>query len=202
VTSSRTGRAILFPQDTPTLLRRGVLALAWLGLVGTTTELVFLRHWRSATQLVVWPFVVFLSVAAFLVSLRPSARSIVAVRWLAVAVVVASIVGIGLHVIENLDAGPLDRNYASIWSSMTPFDQWWAAITGGVGPAPVLAPGALAEISLALLLATVRHPLLEGQAGRYRSRRAAAVGAARTSASRTASSVMDPIVDSSASKSR
>jgi hypothetical protein len=167
VTSSRTERAAnLFQQDTPTLLRRGVLALAWLGLLGTATELVFLRHWQSATQLIVWPFVGVLAVAAVLVSLRPTARSIAIVRWLAIAVVMASVVGVGLHVVENLDAGPLDRNYASIWSSMTAFDQWWAAITGGVGPAPVLAPGALAEISLALLLATVRHPLLQRQVGR------------------------------------
>jgi hypothetical protein len=161
MTSLRTELAVgLTQQDTPTLLRRGVLVLAWLGLAGTTTELIFLRHWASATQLIAWPFVAVLGVAAVLVSARPTARSIVIVRWLAVAVVVASVVGVGLHIVENLDAGPLDRDYASIWASMSVFDQWWAAITGGVGPAPVLAPGALAEISLALLLATVRHPAL------------------------------------------
>jgi hypothetical protein len=165
VTSLRTELAVGFTQqDTPTLLRRGVLALAWLGLMGTTTELVFLRHWASATQLIVWPFVALLAVGALLISTRPTAGSIVIVRWLALAVVVASVVGVGLHVIENLDAGPLDRDYASIWASMSGFDQWWAAITGGVGPAPVLAPGALAEISMGLLLATVRHPALEALA--------------------------------------
>jgi hypothetical protein len=161
MTSLRTELAVGFTQrDTPTLLRRGVLALAWLGLVGTTTELIFLRHWASATQLIVWPFIAVLGVAAVLVSARPTARSILIVRWLAVAVVVASVVGVGLHIVENLDSGPLDRDYASIWVSMSVFDQWWAAITGGVGPAPVLAPGALAEVSLALALATLRHPVL------------------------------------------
>jgi hypothetical protein len=166
VTWSRTKRASnLVQQDTPTLLRRGVLALAWLGLLGTTTELVFLRHWQSATQLIVWPFVVVLGAAALVVSVSPTRRSIGVVRWLAAVVVLASVVGVGLHVIENLDAGPLDRTYASAWSSMTPFDQWWAAITGGVGPAPVLAPGALAEISLAVLLATVRHPAVDARSG-------------------------------------
>jgi hypothetical protein len=153
--------ADLVQQDTPTLLRRGVLALAWLGLIGTTFELVFLRHWASATQLIVWPFVGLLAVGAVLMSTRPTARSVSIVRWLAVAAAVATVVGVGLHVIENLDAGPLDRNYAAIWSSMSPFDQWSAAITGGVGPAPVLAPGALAEVSLALLLTTVRHPAVQ-----------------------------------------
>ena len=153
--------ADLFQQDTPTLLRRGVLALAWLGLMGTTIELVFLRHWSSATQLIVWPLVGVLAVSVVLISLLPTSRSIVLVRWLAVGVVLVSIIGIGLHGIENIDAGPLDRNYAQIWSSMSPLDQWWVAITGAVGPAPVLAPGALAEISLAILVTTIRHPALE-----------------------------------------
>jgi hypothetical protein len=70
-------------------------------------------------------------------------------------------VGIGLHLVENLAAGPLDRAFASVWDTLTPVEQVWTAATGGVGPAPVLAPGVLAEISLALLLATVRHPTLE-----------------------------------------
>jgi hypothetical protein len=153
----------LISQDTPTLLRRGVLALAWLGLAGTTTELVFLRHWQSATQLIVWPFVAVLGIAALLVSVRPRPRTIVLVRWLAAVVVVVAAIGVGLHVIENLAAGALDRNYASTWSSMAPIDQWWAAITSGVGPAPVLAPGALGEISLAVVLATVRHPTLDAR---------------------------------------
>ena len=43
---------------------------------------------------------------------------------------------------------------------MSSVAQWWEAITGGVGPAPVLAPGVLAEISLALLIATLRHPAM------------------------------------------
>jgi len=145
VSGSRPGwAATLRQQDTPTLLRRGVLALAWLGLIGTTTELVFLRHWSSVTQLIVWPFVGSLFVGASVATLRPSPRPLVIVRWLAIVVMLASVVGVGLHVIENLDAGPLDRDCAAVWASMSAFEQWWAAITGGVGPAPVLAPGALA----------------------------------------------------------
>jgi hypothetical protein len=77
------------------------------------------------------------------------------VRTLAVVALVVSTTGVALHVIENLDAGPLDRAYAATWDTMSPLAQWWTAITGGVGPAPVLAPGALAEIALALALGTV-----------------------------------------------
>jgi len=67
---------------------------------------------------------------------------------------------LAFHVLENLDAGPLDRNYAATWDSMSPIDQWFTAVTGGVGRAPTLAPGVLAEMGLGLLLATVRHPSL------------------------------------------
>ena len=57
-----------------------------------------------------------------------------------------------------LTAGPLDRNYAATWDAMSGFDQLVAAVTGAVGQGPTLAPGVPAEMSLALLLATIRHP--------------------------------------------
>jgi hypothetical protein len=41
---------------------------------------------------------------------------------------------------------------------MSPLRQVFVASTGSVGEAPILVPGTLAEIALALMLATVRHP--------------------------------------------
>ncbi|CAN5230443.1 hypothetical protein BH18CHL2_BH18CHL2_06310 [soil metagenome] len=41
--------------------------------------------------------------------------------------------------------------------------RWWTAFTKSVGPAPTLAPTALANVSLLLLLATRRHPGLAGR---------------------------------------
>jgi hypothetical protein len=145
-------------RDTATLLRNGVLALAGLGIAGTVVELVFLRHWSSATATIVWVGVVALGAGFGGLLRRPTATRIRAVRILAAAGLVVSLLGIGFHVLENLDAGPLDRAFAARWATMSAVDQWFTAITGGVGPAPTLAPGALAEISLALLLTTVRHP--------------------------------------------
>jgi hypothetical protein len=146
--------------DTPTLQRRGLLALAGLGLAGTATELVFLRHWSGATQLIVWPAIAALAIAFVAVARRASPSTVRAARSLAGLVVVIALAGVALHVLENLDAGPLDRHFATTWDGLGAAQQWWLAITGGVGPAPVLAPGALAEISLALLLSTLRHPAL------------------------------------------
>lgn len=146
--------------DSATLLRRGVCALAALGIAGTTVELVFLRHWQTATQLIVWPALVVLGFALVALVRRPTSQTVQAVRVLAATIAAIALLGVALHVIENLGAGPLDRNFAATWDSMSAVEQWWAAITGGVGPAPVLAPGVLAEMSLALAIATLRHPSL------------------------------------------
>jgi hypothetical protein len=146
--------------DPATVFRRGVLALAGLGLLGTTVELVFLRHWTSLTQLVVWPGVVALAIGLWLVVRAPTARRVERARILALVVLVIAATGVALHVHANLDAGPLDRRYATTWDTLGSVEQWWLAITGGVGPAPVLAPGALAEIGLTLLLGTFAHPAL------------------------------------------
>ncbi len=152
--------ALIRDLDTPTLLRRGVLALATLGIVGTGIELVFLRHWQNATQLIAWPAILALGLALLLFVRKPRRRGIQAARGIAGVVILLSGLGIALHFYVNLNAGPLDRDYGPRWEQMTSFDQWTAAITGDVGPAPMLAPGVLAEISLALLLASMRHPAL------------------------------------------
>jgi hypothetical protein len=149
-------------RDLPTaeLLRRGVLGLVALGIVGTTVELLFLGHWGSPARTIVWPALAALAIGLFLLARRPSRTSIRAARAIAGSVAVVALVGVGFHVNENLAAGPLDRHFATTWDSLPAIRQWWLAVTGGVGPAPTLAPGVLLQLGLALLLATVRHPVL------------------------------------------
>ena len=138
-----------------TVLRRGVLGLTGLGIAGTAIELVFLRHWSSATATIVWIGMVALSIGFVVLLRRPSLRARRIVATLAAIALVISVLGVWFHVQENLTAGPLDRLFAARWDTMSALDQWWTAITGEVGPAPTLAPGALGEISLAMLLATI-----------------------------------------------
>jgi hypothetical protein len=140
------------------ILRRGVIGLVGLGILGTAIELLFLRHWGSAGQTIVWPALALLTAAAGSLAVRPAPRSIRAARVVVLGVAVVALVGIGFHVSENLTAGPLDRDFADIWASMSPLEQWWQAVTGGVGPAPTMAPGVLLQLALGLLLATVHHP--------------------------------------------
>ena len=146
--------------DTATLLRVGLLGLVAFGIVGTTIELVFLRHWSTATESIVWPVMLGLAVAFAALIARPSRRVLQAVRVAALVATAFAVIGIAFHVKENLDAGPLDRHYAARWDSMSVVEQWFDAITATVGPAPTLAPGVLAEMGLGLLLATVRHPAI------------------------------------------
>ena len=147
--------------DAATVMRRGVLLLGGVTLAGTTLELAFLHHWDTALQAVVWPPVALLGVAFALLTVKPGRVGVRVARLLAVSVLAFAAVGIWFHVQENLTAGPLDRTVGPGWDSMSTLDQWWTAVTGGVGPAPTLAPGVLAEISLALGIATIRHPALE-----------------------------------------
>jgi hypothetical protein len=147
--------------DTASLLRLGLIGLALLGIIGTAIELVFLEHWDGATQQIVWPALAASCLALLLLVWRPSPAKIWIARALAVAVLAIAGLGIWFHVQENMDAGFLDRTYGVTWDSRGTLDQAWLALTGQVGPAPTLAPGTLVQISLAILLITVRLPVAD-----------------------------------------
>lgn len=147
--------------DTATLMRRGMLAIGGLGVAGTTAELIFLRHWQSPLQLIAWPAMAALGVVLLLIARRPVRRSIRWAQGLGLSVLLLAGIGVLVHLFQNLASGPLDRDYATIWDTLSPIEQLWTAATGGVGPAPTLAPAAIAWTALILLLATLRHPALE-----------------------------------------
>ena len=152
--------------DTATLLRRGAIALAFLGIAGATIELLFTRHWSSLGMNLAWLDIGLCLVAAVILAIAtashavPSRRAVLIARWLAAAGLLVAIVGVVVHVNANLQAGPADPTLGATWATLAPLEQLWDALTGAVGKAPSLAPGALAETSLILLLATVRHPAL------------------------------------------
>jgi hypothetical protein len=151
----RFGRLRPSAPSTTGLLRGGVLVLGGLGLMGTTAQLVLDRHWDSTEQLIPWVAVA-LNVAAFgLLLSPPGPRRVAVARGLAVIVLVIAAVGVWRHVNANYEAGPLDRVYTDRWESMSETDRWFRAAIQSVGPSPTLAPGALAETALAVLIASV-----------------------------------------------
>lgn len=139
-------------------LRAGLLALAAAGILGTAVELWTIHHWETAVQLIPWAALAVLATGVALVALAPRPGT---VRYaLAVAAVsfASGAYGVVDHVSSNLSSGPLDGTYGPKWDGMSTLSRWWAAASGQVGPAPVLAPAVLAQIGACLLLAALWHP--------------------------------------------
>ena len=150
--------AALSDRGTSGVLRRGVLGLAAVTVVATGVELAVERHWTQPSQLIAWAALGVGAVAFALVAWRASAGRLRLARLLALAVVLSAAIGVWQHVVSNHDAGPLDAEYTDTWDSLSEPARWWLSITKTVGPSPLLAPGALAQAGLLVLLATVRHP--------------------------------------------
>lgn len=143
------------------LLRRALLALTAIALVGTAVELVIGRHWESAPQVIPFGVIGVAGVTLWLVATARSAGRLRVARGLAVLVLAASAFGVWEHVEGNQDAGALDQRTAASWETTPALTRWWLALSGGVGPAPPLAPGVLGQAALMLLAATLRHPASE-----------------------------------------
>lgn len=135
--------------------RQGLLALGWLGLVGSTAQLVLDRHWSSFWQLPPW-LALILTGFALRLTTRGAHGPRGLARGLAVAVLGVSALGVYMHIEGNYQAGPLDERFTRTWDSMPRSQRLWTAATQGVGPSPVLASGALAMTALVVLLATVK----------------------------------------------
>lgn len=146
--------------DDASVLRRSLVGLVVIAISGLTAELLVERHWGTPVRLVPWFALVALAYAALLLMRRPTAAGVRRARLLASAVMIASAVGVALHINENYVAGPLDQRYEQLWAGMSEVERWWAAFSKAVGPAPTFAPAALALVSLVLLVATQRHPAL------------------------------------------
>jgi hypothetical protein len=142
------------------LLRRGLLGLGALTTLGIVGELGVERHWTQPLQFVPWVAAGALAVAIALLMRAPSRARVRLAQVLAIAVVLSAALGIWEHVYANYDAGPLDQRYEYTWESLPEPTRWWLALTKTVGPSPPLAPGALAQAGLCILLATLRHPAL------------------------------------------
>ena len=140
------------------VLRRCLLGLGAIGGAGAAADLTIAPHWQSPIQLLPWFAVAAMLAAVILLGLRPSSAGIRVTRVVAVLAGAAGAFGAYRHTAANHAAGVLNFRYADTWGQRSGLSQWWAAATGGVGPAPPLAPGVLAFAAAALLAATLHHP--------------------------------------------
>jgi hypothetical protein len=141
-------------------MRRGLLWLAALTTLGLVIELAAERHWSQPIQLVAWGAVVAAAAATALLWGAPGTGQVRVARVVAVLLFVSAALGVWEHVESNYDAAPLDYRYADTWDSMSEPSRWWLALSKTVGPSPPLAPGALAQVGLCLMLASLRQPAL------------------------------------------
>ena len=145
-------------RDVEQLLRRGILAVGFVGALGTMLELALARHWKSPVQLLPW---VFLGVVAWTLAavwLRPTRPVVRSARAIAVVAAGVGMFGVFEHVKANYDAAPLDAVFGPKWDATSGVSRWWHATIESVGPSPSFAPAALVLIAAVLLVATARLP--------------------------------------------
>jgi hypothetical protein len=87
------------------------------------------------------------------------------VRAIALITAISGLYGLFIHMQSNYNSAILDYRYTDRWPQMSLLSRLWAAGTGQVGPAPVMAPAVLSQVAISLALATFRHPLLVAAQG-------------------------------------
>jgi uncharacterized membrane protein len=132
-------------------VRRILLALVVLGILGLTVELLLLEHTESATQLIpLFVLAVGLGISAKL-AIRTTRRSLRFFRLVMLSFIVAGLLGLYLHLEGNIgferETDPSARGLGL----------FWRALRGGV---PLLAPAAMAQLGLLGLAFAYRHPVL------------------------------------------
>ena len=139
------------PDNTLLLLKRFLLIILVLGMLGTGTELLLLGHTEGWTQLI--PIIVLavslLSTVA--VALRPSPPLVYGFRGVMCLVLASGIVGVVLHYRGNADFELEMR------ANIRGVELIWNALTGAT---PALAPGTMILLGLLGLLYSYRHSAL------------------------------------------
>jgi len=147
------------PSESETLasIRTLLLAALAIGVVGTSGELILLRHIDKAAQ---WIPLVFLvgSVPVLVWHARsPGVASVRTLQTLMLAFIALGVVGIGLHYDGNVE----------FQRELNPSERGWTFVRKTVaGATPVLAPGSMVLLGLVGLAHAYRHPATDG--GRFR----------------------------------
>ena len=145
------GRAPARRGDDPGLLRRLLLGLMLLGMLGLLAELVLLEHYEDVWQWVPLAALALGIVLAGAVWMRPGRATLRAFRAMSAVYVAAGALGLYLHLDGNLEfEREGDRNARGL-------PLLWEALRGAT---PVLAPGALVQLGLLGLALAYRHPAL------------------------------------------
>ena len=133
-------------------LRKLLLALVFIGIVGLEIELALLRHAESLTQWIPHVALLIGLLATAAVYFRPRATTLRAFQVLMLIFLLVGGLGVYLHLQGNVEFA-LERD-----ASLTGAKLIWKALRGAT---PALAPGALAQLGLLGLVYAYRHPALQ-----------------------------------------
>ena len=131
-------------------IRRLLLGALAIGVLGTSGELILLRHIDKPAQ---WIPLVFLGVALPVLiwhAAAPSAASVRVLRGLMMAFVALGVIGVGLHYDGNVE---FERE-------LHPNERGWTFLRKTVaGATPVLAPGSMVLLGLVGLAHAYHYPI-------------------------------------------
>lgn len=144
-------------QNLSATLRKILLGITWLGIVGLSVELVFIEHWEKRWQPIPLALLGMAMLASIAVTWWPTDMSLRVFRIVMAMCVLAAPFGIWQHYSGNVEF-ELERRrelhgMPLIWKSLH-------------GATPVLAPGALTQLGLLGLAFTFRHPALRRRNGK------------------------------------
>ena len=140
--------------NTVAVIRKYLLAVLALGLVGTAAELILMEHYETPVQ---WVPLASIGVAIAVLTwhlVKRDARSIRALQATMLLFLVAGIVGTGFHFRGGAEFQlEIDRSQ-SRWTI-------FKKVMRAKAP-PVLAPGLMVQLGLVGLIYAYRHPALYG----------------------------------------
>ena len=131
------------------MTRHVVLAVLWLGVVGTGIELLLLKHFDGAWQIAPLALLACGVVALAVLAAVPRPGAVRALQLVMAIFVVSGAIGVLLHYRGNVE-WELDRV-----ASLRGFDLFKAAIMGAT---PALAPGTMVQLGIVGLLYSYLHP--------------------------------------------
>ena len=134
-------------------MRRLVLVIFVLGLLGTGAELLLLQHYEDAWQLAPLALIAAALIMLVLHGLSAGAATVRGMQALMTLFIVSGALGAWLHFKANTEF-ELEMNPA-----LAGFSLFRESLSGAT---PALAPGTMIELGLIGLAYTYRHPRLSG----------------------------------------
>ncbi|MGE0443775.1 MAG: hypothetical protein AB7P99_01000 [Vicinamibacterales bacterium] len=136
-------------------LRRILLLLVGLGVVGTAADLVLLEHYADWWQLAPFALLAAALASAVWLALAPGRGAVAAVRGAMLLLMACGVLGLWRHYTANIE---FEREIAPESSGITLV---WSAVRGAAPP--TLAPAALIHLGLLGLASTYGTRFHEGE---------------------------------------